>query len=94
MDPLRALATPHTAEGAAAAAAVCDGAALPRVALQLLEDAVRACRAELKSRTSTTRLNALPDESDTAFKWLELRRLPPIMGFVGSGLRGLVTLLA
>ena len=22
--------------------------------------------------------------------WLELRRLPPIMGFVGSGLRGLV----
>ena len=55
---------------------------------------MRACRAELKSRTSTTRLNALPDESDTAFKWLELRRLPPIMGFVGSGLRGLVTLLA
>ena len=27
-------------------------------------------------------------------KWLELRRLPPIMGFVGSGLPGLVTLLA
>ena len=26
--------------------------------------------------------------------WLELRRLPPIMGFVGSGLRGLVILLA
>ena len=40
---------------------------------------------------------AFPDgqtERQRDSEWLELRRLPPIMGFVGSGLRGLVILLA
>ena len=54
MDPLGRRA----AERAAAAAAVRDGAALPHRA-RLLEDAARAYRAELESRT---RLDALPDE--------------------------------
>ena len=33
------------------------------------------------------------EEGTHTYRWLELRRLPPIMGFVGSG-PGLVTLLA